>query len=63
MWNRIKNLVLGEPRKLIKNVIFEGIEYTRDVEIAEMFNEYFINSISDTFNSIEKVNYANNVRI
>ena len=44
-------------------MIFEGIEYTRDVEISEMFNEYFINSIRDIFNSIGKVNYENNVRI
>ena len=42
MWNR--NLVLGEPRKLIKNLIFERIEYTWDVEIAERFNGYLINN-------------------
>ena len=44
-------------------MIFEGIEYTENVEIAERFNEYFINSIRDICNSIGKVNYKNNVRI
>ena len=43
--------------------MFDGIEYTGDVEIAERFSEYFINSIRDICNSIGKVNYENNVRI
>ena len=30
-WNRIKNLVLGKPRNVIKTVIFEGITYTENV--------------------------------
>ena len=56
MWNRIKNLVLGKPLTLIKkNVMFDVIEYTGDVEIAQRFNEYFINSIRDICNSIGKV--------
>ena len=44
-------------------MIFEGIEYTGDVEIAERFSEFFINSIRVICNSIGKVNYENNVRI
>ena len=34
-------------------MIFVGIEYTENVEIAERFNEYFINSIRDICKSIE----------
>ena len=59
MLNRLKNLVLGKPRCVIKNVIFEGIEYRVSMEIAERFNEYFINSIRDIYMSIENVHFEN----
>ena len=61
MWNRIKNL--AKKKIFFFNVVLEGIEYTKNVEIVERFNEYFINSIRDICNSIEKVNYENNVKI
>ena len=63
MWDRIKKLVLGKPSKECdKNVIFVGIEYTENVEIAEMFNEYFINSIREIRVSMENVHYSNHVQ-
>ena len=43
-------------------MIFEDIEYTENVKIAERFNEYFINSIIDIRISIENVHYENSVR-
>ena len=53
MWNNIKNQVLKSNR----NVIFNNVEYKTNAEIANNFNEYFVNSIEEIRDKIEDVRY------
>ena len=59
MWNNIKDVVLKGNRYVIKTLIFNNVEYKRNVEIANNFNKYFVNSIREIRNKIEYVRYIN----
>ena len=48
---------------VIRNVIFNGIEYKSNITIASHFNNYFLDSIMEIRNLIENVQYINNVII
>ena len=53
MWYKIKGLVQRTPKNMIKSVIFNNIEYNINSEIAENFNNYFVDSIRDIKCSID----------
>ena len=66
MWYKIKELVLKTPQKcdqVIKSVIFNNIEYNINSEIAENFNNYFVDSIKDIRCSIDDVQYKNQIPV
>lgn len=63
MWKNIKNLVLKKSYCDIQSVIFSDIEYKNSHEIAENFNNYFVNSIKEIRDNIETVQYINNVEL
>ena len=55
MWKNIKDLV----QKSKRNVIFNTVEYKANTEVANNFNEYFVNSIREISYKIEYVRYIN----
>lgn len=57
MWKQIKDLVLKKCQNVIQTVIFDNIEYKDNKEIANKFNQYFVDSIQEIRNSIENVIY------
>lgn len=63
MWKKIKELVLKKNKNEIKSVIFNHVEYKNNNQIASHFNEYFINSIKLIRESIEDVQYINQIQI
>lgn len=62
MWREIKNLVLKESQTVINSVIFNGNECTNKQQIANNFNEYFINSVKLIRESIGNVQYKNHIQ-
>ena len=63
MWYKIKELVPRTPKNVIKSVIFNNIEYNINSEIAESFNNYFVDSIRDIRGSIDDVQYKNQIPV
>ena len=63
MWYKIKELVLKTPKNVMKSVIFNNIEYNINSEIAEYFNNYFVDSIRDIRCSIDDVQYNNQIPV
>lgn len=63
MWREIKNLVLKKNKTGIKDVIFNDIEYKDNYQMATQFNDYFVNSIKSINNTIENVQYINNIPV
>lgn len=61
MWNEIKSLVIKKPKNVIKSVIFNQVEYKDNLQIANKFNNYFVDSIKEIRDSIQKVQYVNNL--
>ena len=46
---------------MIQSVIFNQIEYNDNMKIANKFNNYFVDSIKDIRDSIDNVQYINNI--
>ena len=61
MWNEIKDLLFNKKDSVIKSVIFNQREYRGDCQVANFLNEYFVDSIRDIINSIDQVQYANQI--
>lgn len=61
MWREIKDLVFKKKHNEIKNVIFNQVEYKDNIEIANQFNNYFVDSIISIRDSIENVQYENQI--
>ena len=59
MWYKIKKLVLNTRKIVIKSAIFINIEYNINSEMAEDFNNYFVDSIKEIRSSTENVEYKN----
>lgn len=63
MWKEIKHLVLKKKQSVITNVIFNNVEYKDNNQIASHFNNYFVNSIKSIRDSIEEVQFINNIPV
>ena len=63
MWRKIKELVLWNPRSVIKTVIFNNIEYNGNKQRGDNFNKYFVNNIKEINNFIEFVKYENKITV
>lgn len=63
MWKQIKELVLKRNKNVIKTVIFNEIEYKDNFQIATQFNKYFVDSIKSIRDTIENVQYINNIPV
>lgn len=55
MWKIIKKLVKGDVNKNQsgQNILFGNVQYTNDLQIAEEFNKYYINSTTEIVDSVE----------
>ena len=63
MWYKIKELVLKTSKNIIKSVIFSNTEYNISSEMAENFNNYFVDSIREIRSSIEYLQYKNQILV
>lgn len=61
MWQSIKNFVLNKPKAEIKEVIFNNIKFTDNIEIANKFNNYFVNSVAQINQGIPVQLYQNRI--
>lgn len=54
MWKIVKELVKGNVsnNQNDKGICFGNVEYTNDIEIADKFNKYYVNSINKIISSI-----------
>lgn len=63
MWKEIKNFVLKKEETIIKTVIFNDRECKDNYQIANKFNNYFVDSIKLIRDTIENVQYTNNIPV
>lgn len=62
MWRTLKKYVLGSTRvEIEENIIFNGVVINNSKVIADEFNTFFINSVSEINQSIEVIQYVNQI--
>lgn len=62
MWKCLKTIINYKERPQVKVVKFNNVLYTDEQEIANHFNDYFINSVADIYNSIPTVPLQNSTQ-
>ncbi|XP_036320500.1 uncharacterized protein LOC118735005 [Rhagoletis pomonella] len=59
MWRTIKELVLKKNETQLREISINGKTISKELEIAEELNTFFVNSVLEIANSIQFVNYEN----
>lgn len=57
MWKAIKKLIKNEHNEETSEILFQNKAIKNDLNIAEEFNNYFLNSIEEVVNSIPQVDF------
>lgn len=57
MWREIKELVTRRKRTVIRWAIFDNTDYKENIQLANQFNRYFVDSIRDIKKFIGDVQY------
>lgn len=63
MWREITSLILNKKKPVITSVIFYYKEIEDNEDIWELFNDYIVDSIKQIRQSIDDVQYINNVPV
>lgn len=59
MWRTIKELVLKKDETQLREITINGKTISKELEMAEELNTFFVNSVLEIANSIQFVNYEN----
>lgn len=61
LWKCLNGIISNKSSQSVNSVIFNDEVCTNDLEIASNFNNYFVNSVADIYNSIGPSDFVSNV--
>lgn len=63
MWKNLNNIISVKEKIKCTSIIFDGIECNDIDLISNKFNNYFVESVQEIYDSIPQVNQVNNIHI